>query len=426
MKVWIGCLLILSACAEAHTPDLQIDSTEESLSLPIGSHMPGVSDEEFAEARVTFEAVEGVGDGIGPVFNDLSCGGCHLDGAIGGAGARTVERFGVYGPNGFDPLASLGGSLRQNQTLGNWVNDQGIQCSVPLEQIPSQATKRAQRLTTPLFGLGLVDAMPDSWFVGLARSQPAATRGTVNWVTIELPDPKDPTQHPGGKRVGRFGWKAGVPSLVQFSADAYLNEMGITTQSCFKGASIDAFATESAPNGTPVVPECEDGLPGVDDAVGPCIDGLTEVQDDVLEFAKFMTFLAPPSAPKNCRGSELFRQVGCADCHTDRAFRTPRKPFNGVPGNITFYPLSDFLLHDMGSLGDQIGGMGDEYAKTRRMRTAPLWGLRFRTRLLHDGRTQDVGEAIAAHDGQGQSAANRFSRLNKMDRRQLLKYVESL
>ena len=117
------------------------------------------------------------------------------------------------------------------------------------------------RLTTPIFGLGLVDAMPDSFFDGLVAAEPASTRGVVNRGQIAIPNPGDPTQSVGSTRVTRFGWKAGVPSLMQFSADAYVNEMGITTQSCFRGAALTAFAVESAPNGVPVSANCDDRAP---------------------------------------------------------------------------------------------------------------------------------------------------------------------
>ena len=123
---------------------------------------------------------------------------------------------------------------------------------MPLEREPADATVRnVGRLTTPTFGLGLVDAMPDAFFDGMVAAEPAAQRGTVNRGQIVMPNPGDPTQSVVATRVSRFGWKAGVPSMIQFAADAYVNEMGITTQSCFRGAAVTAFAVEIAPNGVP-------------------------------------------------------------------------------------------------------------------------------------------------------------------------------
>ena len=142
------------------------------------------------------------------------------------------------------------GDLRIRRSLGSFTGASGQTCTVPLEHEPSDATvHNVGRLTTPLFGLGLVDALPDSAFDSVVAGEPAAVRGTVNRVGVLLPDPDDPSQSINSTRVGRFGWKAGIANLVQFAADAYLNEMGITTQHCFKGTSILTFATESRPSG---------------------------------------------------------------------------------------------------------------------------------------------------------------------------------
>ena len=107
-------------------------------------------------------------------------------------------------------------------------------------------------------------------------------------------------------------------------------------------------------------------------------------------------------------------------------FVTPPTPFNGVPGNMAFFPFSDFLVHDMGSLGDGIGNTGDTVATTRQMRTAPLWGARFNTQFLHDGRAKTVRDAILAHDGQGLAARNAFASLGSTDQGLLLKFVNSI
>jgi CxxC motif-containing protein (DUF1111 family) len=428
-------LLLLLGAATACASPLPVEDegpevvtlTQALTAVPqLGGHLPGITHKDFSEAAKAFADEEDVSDGVGPVFNDISCGACHVSGGLGGAGTHLVQRFGYYGNSGFDPLASMGGSLQQSETIGDWINPQGVQCEVPYETIPQQATLKAKRLTTPLFGLGLVDAMPDSFFVNVAKQQHPGVRGQVNWVQVLLPDPHDRKQSIGSWRVGRFGWKAGVPSLVQFSADAYLNEMGITTQSCIRGVSVEAFATESTVNGKVIPPECEDGLPGTDEIVGPCDNDLTELQEDIEEFADFMTYLAPPPHKPTYVGAELFEQVGCADCHLNTAFKTPAKTINGVPANYAFYPYSDFLRHDMGTLGDHIGNQGDTWTATQYMRTAPLWGIRYRKLLLHDGRTSDIATAILAHDGQGASAANRFSRLCKADKQQLVSYVKSL
>jgi CxxC motif-containing protein (DUF1111 family) len=135
-------------------------------------------------------------------------------------------------------------------------------------------------------------------------------------------------------------------------------------------------------------------------------------------------------------GQPLFISTGCAGCHAITTFHTPASPFpvdigDGVetarvPANFAFNPYSDFLKHDMGTLGDQIGNAGDTVAVTRQMRTAPLWGLRFRNHLLHDGRASDVATAVRAHDGQGAAARDAFNRLSAADQHAVTQFVRSL
>jgi CxxC motif-containing protein (DUF1111 family) len=232
--------------------------------------------------------------------------------------------------------------------------------------------------------------------------------------------------------------------------------MGITTQSCFHGSNVLAFAVENAPNepSGSLAEGCDDlapfqsaanvaaGIPRTtDDAVGSCAGNRTEIQDDVFLFAAFMTTPAPPARDFSdqvavTRGQPLFTSTGCAGCHATTTFTTPASPFpvdigDGVetarvPGNFAFNPYSDFLTHDMGTLGDQIGNAGDSLAVTRRMRTAPLWGLRFRNHLLHDGRASDVPTAVRAHDGQGAAARDAFTRLSPANQHNLVQFVRSL
>jgi len=407
--------------------------------VTLGGHLAGITDADFAETLDNFNLVETIDDGVGPVFNDVACGRCHTAGAIGGSGEQIERRFGRVANGVFVNLPNRGGSLRQLKTLGSF-NHGSQSCTVPLEQEPPEATvHNVGRLTTPLFGLGLVDAMPDAFFTQLANAEPAEVRGIVKTAAVLIPNPRDASQNIGTVRVARFGWKADVSNLATFAADAYKNEMGITTQHCFKGQSITAFATESAPNGVAQPAGCDDlappapaGVPaGTDDAVGPCAAGQTEIQEDVQNFITFMTFLAPNERdlgdqPAITAGAVVFNQLGCNGCHVTTTFHTPNPAPNGVPGNFAFNPFSDFLVHDMGTLGDQIGNDGDSVAVTRRMRTAPLWGIRFRNHLLHDGRTSDIATAIRAHDGQGAASAAAFNLRNATDQHNLTQFVRSM
>jgi len=423
-----------SASPEAEEVTFNAVEQDVTAAAATGDPLSGITAADFVAARTAFNTVEGIDDGLGPIFNEKACGNCHTQGAAGGAGVQIERRFGKFNADGtFNSLANEGGSLRQLMTLGTFTGANGQTCTVPLEHEPTDATvHNVGRLTTPLFGAGLIDVIPDSVIVANASNQPAAVRGVVSRVRVLLPNPADPSQVLNGTKVGRFGWKAGIASLVQFSADAYLNEMGITTQHCIGGVSVTTFATESKPNGIAQPAGCDDrgpggaGIPaGTDDGVGSCAGGLSEIQDDVDLFFQYMTFLAPaPRTPIDpnidLQGGTAFSRAGCADCHLLKDYTTPAHPANGVPGNFSFRPRTDFLLHDMGTLGDRIGNDGDSVATTRLMRTAPLWGLHLRTNFLHDGRATTITDAIHAHDGQAAQSVRNFDALSASDKNAML------
>jgi CxxC motif-containing protein (DUF1111 family) len=286
--------------------------------------------------------------------------------------------------------------------------------------------------------------MPDSFFDFLASIEPSSTRGTVLRRVQDFPDFRDPTQSLTATRVQRFGIKDQQTNLISFAGDAYINEMGISTQSCFRGKSVLSFAFDNQSNNVHPKAGCNDGdlapaqpagNPNVpqftDDAVGNCGTSDNTVQDDLQNFRIFMERMAPPppdlSDPiATAIGAIEFGVTGCINCHSAVPFVTPAHPFNGVPGSFVFFPFSDFLVHDMGSLGDGIGNTGDSVAKTRQMRTSPLWGARFNTQFLHDGRAKSVRDAILAHDGQGRAARNAFAALSSTDQNFLIRFVNSI
>jgi CxxC motif-containing protein (DUF1111 family) len=421
---------------------MQSTDTESTESALLGDALPGTNATTFAAAKANFNTTENATDGLGPIFNERGCGSCHQNGAIGGAGQQIERRYGTLTNGVFDPLANTGGSLRQLFGLGGF-NVGGLNCQSGTDANPAPgATIFAGRLTTPTFGLGLVDSLPDSRFDTLASREPTAIRGIVNRVTIALANPADASQSNGGTRVGRFGWKGGVPSLAQFSADAYLNEMGITTTSCNRGVRNGTFATENRANraGTnAIINGCpDDQKPGTDDDFAAdnnnCSGGLNELQDDVANFLFFMAHLAPPpqvaitTGSSQDRGRTLFNSasLACSGCHRDDADIFVSTSAGGIQSGIRFHPMSDFLVHDMGSLGDGIGNAGDSVAVTHRMRTAPLWGLRSRNMKLHDGRTTDIGTAISAHAGQGAGAAGAYNALTSSQKSDLVSYLNTL
>jgi len=399
----------------------------------IGAHLPGISDEEFEQARAEFARATTPDDGLGPIFNERSCGACHKLPVPGGAGDETAERFGRFNPdNTFDSLAREGGPLLRTLTLGNWVNKDGHSCQVPTERVPDDATVTTNRLPPALFGVGLLNTVPDAFFDELAAAEPPAVRGLVNRVHIALPDVEDLTQHVGGTRVGRLTWKSATVGVTEFAAAAFRQEVGISTQHCVAGQAITTWATDPAPNAVPVALECQDNVAGTDYAVGSCEGNRTEIEPHARMFSRYMTFLAPVPRPRPSRpgwirkGEELFQRVGCADCHTSRAFVTPHQPFNGVPGDYEFHPYSDYLIHDVGDLGDHIGQNGETAEKVHLMKTAPLWGVRLRTKLLHDGRATNVESAIRWHGGQAAQAAYAFDELTPNQQDKLIEFVLSL
>jgi len=364
----------------------------------LGQPLRGLSNvlsQRWNDGRTEFLKVETVAEGLGPVMNDRSCVVCHNAGAPGGGSGRTVTRFGTTTNGAFDPLAQFGGSLIQAQAIGP--RDGSTHAFRP-ERVPQQATITTLRRSTPLFGLGLVDATPDSVFIDLAARQAVRNDGTAG--KLAMVD----NISAGMKTVGKFGWKNQNPTLFQFAGDAYVNELGITNAQ---------FPNENCPSGN-----CAELQ------FNP-VPGLNDVDGDTSALTDFMTFLAPPPRGNITNdvndGERVFERIGCDSCHV----ATLRTGSNPVPAlsNTTYHPYSDFLLHDMGALGDNIVQAD---ASGRQMRTAPLWGLRVVNRYLHDGRALTLDDAISAHDGQAKGARDRFQQLNAGDHAKLIAFLQSL
>ena len=239
---------------------------------------------------LAFLKVEDVPGGLGPVFTENSCVKCHGAAAAGGAGTRLVTRIGRMVNGQFDPLVAFGGPQVQDRGIGkfNGVNFVG-------EVVPPQASIVAHRRTTPLFGLGLVDAVPDAAFLALAEHEHATSPETAGHPSI-VTDPAT-----GQARVGRFGWKAQQPTLFAFAGDAYLNELGVTTP---------LFPSENCPQG-----HC--ALLAADPARA---EPNETDNDDIQALADFSTFLAPPPPGKvgpdeRAGQARSSTRSGCASCH---------------------------------------------------------------------------------------------------------------
>jgi CxxC motif-containing protein (DUF1111 family) len=362
----------------------------------LGQPLPALTDDQraaFEAGREEFLKVETPETGLGPIFNGNSCVQCHAAPAPGGTSGITVTRFGRLVDGRFDPLEEMGGSLLQQHAINPAVR----------ETIPPEANVVARRLTTPLFGAGLIEAIPDAAIIDNARrSQGDGVNGRVHLVV-------DVTT--GTTRIGRFGWKAQQATLLAFSADAYLNEMGITNR---------FFPAENAPNGNRALLAAFDRVPDPED-----VTDATTGRSDIDAAADFMRLLAPPApapaTPSSRAGEAQFSQLGCAACHTPVMQTGPNRIAALDRKNVPLY--SDLLLHDMGPLGD---GIGQGLARPGEMRTAPLWGLRARRQLLHDGRAGTVDAAILAHAGEATASRDRYARLAPPLRRQLLDFLATL
>jgi Tol biopolymer transport system component len=336
-----------------------------------------------------FTLPETAATGLGPVFNDVSCSGCHNRPNIGGSSQRTVTRIGRDGPGGFDELAAFGGPVIQEHGIASVAG-----CFVAGEVVPPEATIVTRRDTPALFGLGLLDRIADSAILRYADPDDRngdGISGRANMI---------------GGRVGRFGRKAQIVSLAEFSADAYLNELGVTTA---------LRPDELRPQGA--APVC-DGAPEPEDAGA-----------DVAAFTDFISLLAPLQPGYAVRqvkrttrlGAHYFRTIGCQGCHNAK-FKVVNAPPGGKRVKVVLW--SDLLLHDMGpGLAD---GIVQGNASGSEFRTPPLWGVFWSPPYLHDGRASTLEAAILLHGGEATSARDAFLALPPELRVQVVAFVKSL
>lgn len=398
-----------------------------------------VDDVTHQADRASFDNVETVSDGLGPLYNAQSCRECHQSPTSGGGSQITELRVGHQGPdhafqNPDIPIAH-GTEIISGRTL---VNDRAICPSAAFpaseiqEHVPETESIRTTRVAISLLGDGFVEAVPDETFLELAEKQCKASHRKICGQALYVPIVEAPRE----TGIGRFGWKDQHASLLSFSGDAYLNEMGITTH-LFPDEVTKICNTAPEPNDSP----------------GP--DGL----DDVDRFARFIRSSKAPArdsqaaeTPPAKRGSELFDKIGCATCHVRTLTTAPAgTKINGgtftIPealGRKTFYPFSDFLLHDVGT-GDGIAvPMQEHYGRNmyqirwknfspdryqaarNKIRTAPLWGVRLRNRLMHDGESSTLRDAMLRHSGEAAEVTRHFGRLSKGDQAAIIEFLSSL
>ena len=444
-----------------------------------GRPLPGLSPEElafFEASRDFFAEVEGIPDGLGPRLNLDGCASCHIHPVAGGTspainpqvafatseGKRNVVPSFIT-ENG--PIrearfvrnrdGSPDGAVHQLFVITGHADARG--CNIRQPDFAAEVARNNVifRIPTPVFGLGLVEGVTDaSLEANLAananQKRSLGISGRLN-------------RNPNDGTTTRFGWKAQNKSLLLFSGEAYNVEQGITSELFPQELELDPncdFAPDpdSPTPLTPAVPTT--GSPSAD------------FQSDIIMFAAFMRLIGPaipasssavaqapsstitvasaaanvasvlPSAAGSttgsatstastsptatvARGRQVFGNVGCAACHTV-SLTTGRSSITGQ-SNVTFQPFSDFALHDMGDgLADRVS---QGLANGREFRTAPLWGVGQRILFLHDGRTNDLVEAIRQHASRGSEAnevIQNYNLLSTDDKQSLVNFLRSL
>jgi CxxC motif-containing protein (DUF1111 family) len=409
VAVWGFCAMPLALGQRGrphHHPDRGGELHQEPAAPPLGESLSGLTPQQqaaFTAGRQQFATMETREEGLGPVFNGKSCAECHAQPAVGGASpdleTSVVVRIGAMLDGAFDPLVQYGGPVLQRRSL----REDDPTYPIPGEVVPPQATLVSHRITPPLFGAGLIEAISDAQI--LSRSDPNDLNGDgISGRPNLVFNPET-----GRTEIGRFGWKAHVSTLHLFAGDAYLNEMGITNPT---------FPHENLPQGQPIPP----GYESIPEREGK----LEDDGEDVAKFADFMRLLSPlPRAAITTgarRGETLFAQIGCVSCHTP-AMTTGDHPIAALR-NQTVRLYSDLLLHDMGpALAD---GMVMGSATGSEWRTTPLWGISHRKFFLHDGRALTFADAILLHGGEAQAARDRFARLSPGERESLVAFLGSL
>jgi CxxC motif-containing protein (DUF1111 family) len=372
---------------------------------------------QFEQALAAFKEVETPAKGLGTHFNENSCAACHMagrgGGLPGGSGPITELRAGHLGTND-EFIPAPGGTLITTKALPG---------ATPEEKALSSTQNVRERFITPsLFGAGFVESLSDETLRSIARDEASSSGGRIRGLIREVPV----LEAKGKMAVGRFGWAAQHASLLSFSADAYKNEIGITSP--------------LEPNDNTLL-----GDP-VDDGVRDPEDPDEPYGQDVALFADFMRALsAPPrllpSAQRDRReieeGFKVFKSIGCASCHVAelvtadegewvnaRTFRVPK-----ALGNKKFHPYGDFLLHDIGT-GPNIVREGLSQESKGWIRTAALWGVGTRQAngepLLHDGSAHTLEEAIQRHKNSAAREAENYQRLRQLEKTRLLKFLGSL
>lgn len=390
-KTLLFSLLILSAC-EAFEPEAPADF--DILDGPVAG-LNEAENLQFLKGDVAFNTeIFTLQNGLGPLFVATSCGSCH-PGDGKGHPFTTLTRFGQTDENGNQYL-NVGGPQLQHQAVPGFTP----------EAIPQNAT--FSRFTPPAnTGLGFIDAVSDADILAWADPDDAdgdGISGMPNWINLKeyvTERPNSVTQN--SKYLGRFGKKGATYNLLQQTASAYNQDIGITS-------SFEPIDTHS---GLVFDPEVSN-----------------QTINDVVFYLKTLKAPAPrPESNSILDGKQLFTTIGCSKCHRPE-MKTGNSPIAAI-ANKAFYPYSDLLLHDMGTTLDD--GYTEGSAKTYEWRTPPLWGLGLSKNsqggqyfLMHDGRARSIDEAILLHGGEANQIRNNYQSLTADEKTKLIQFLESL
>ncbi len=328
----------------------------------------------FEKGRAVFDLDMRADEGLGPEFNGDACRACHFDPVIGGSGPNGVDvtRQGIFDSAGNFVMPPHGTMLHKEQLD-------------PTRTMPDPMCNFFElRQAPPLFGLGLIDQIPDADI--MARADPEDANGDgISGRPDVLPD----------GRIGREGWKADVPNVHEFTRDGLTNEEGITVP------AEDGYTFGKTSDG--------DDAPDPEISPGPF---------HALVF--FMENLGPPPRTRTDpamedAGQAIFSGLGCADCHV---------PDQTTADGVVFHPYTDVLLHDVHIDGEVSVASAD--AEWYEFRTAPLWGLAKSAPYMHDGRSTTIEDAIARHGSEALASRTAYEALSAEQRAELIAFLKSL
>ncbi|MBY0360236.1 MAG: hypothetical protein K2W82_19705 [Candidatus Obscuribacterales bacterium] len=437
-------VVMLSGCAanKHQLTDADLNDPAKVLGKPIDG-LNSSQLNKYWQGEALFKKEFTPEEGLGPLFNGKSCFECHGQPlVVGGEGrdnsstsimnyARRVPgsekakkplKEVIQGLRKIDVdffLTQGGPSLQKRTITTEFPAKFPFECQIDAERMPIDAELQSNRHSPPLFGDGLIDQIPDGLIAQQALEE-RATNPALAGTPISAVD-----RYFESARAGRFGWKNQHVNMFNFTTGALNIEVGLTTY---------ANNTENSSDPLGDNPTC---IRAFNKVGNPNDKGKI-----LLALTYFQSLLAPPPrGPINDQvkaGEKIFEKLDCAFCHRPTWKTGPKvmlpDPDSPLPlinyieikpmENVEFHPYTDFLVHDMGpELAD---GIPQEGARGGEWRTVPLWGLRFKKFLLHDGRTRDIHEAILMHGGQGEDSAKRYQELNSKDKEALLAFLKSL